>query len=85
MTLDAMTAVTATTLNAARGDLGLAVAKVHAKAGPDPSLQAKLLLGLVLFLVLWVAWRIGRFVLRILAGLAFLGLVAYVIWYLFYR
>lgn len=40
------------------------------------------LLGL---LVLWVAWKIGRLVLRLAAGLAMLGLIGLILWYLFLR
>lgn len=39
----------------------------------------------ILVLVLWVAYRIGKVVLRILAGLLFLGLAGYATWYLFLR
>ena len=39
----------------------------------------------VLILVLWVAFRIGIVILRIVAGLLFLGLACYGIWYLFLR
>jgi hypothetical protein len=35
--------------------------------------------------ILWIAWGIGRFLLRILIGLSFLGLVAFLIWYLLGR
>jgi uncharacterized membrane protein len=38
-----------------------------------------------LVLLLWVAYKIGKVVLRVLAGLAFLVVVAYAIWYLFLR
>ena len=37
-----------------------------------------------LVLVLWLAYRIGVVILRIVAGFLFLGLVAYGIWYLFH-
>jgi hypothetical protein len=39
----------------------------------------------LLVLVLWVAYKIGKVVLRILAGLAFLALVLYAVWFLFLR
>jgi len=39
----------------------------------------------LLVLVLWVAYKIGKVVLRILAGLAFLGLAVFAVWYLFLR
>lgn len=38
-----------------------------------------------LMLVLWLAYRIGKVILRLVAGILFLGLVAYGIWYLFIR
>jgi hypothetical protein len=41
--------------------------------------------GVVLFLVLWLAYKIGKVILRIVAGLLFVGLVGYGIWYLFFR
>lgn len=47
-------------------------------------LQIVILVSL-LVLVLWVAYKIGKVVLRILAGLAFIALAFYAIWYLFLR
>lgn len=38
-----------------------------------------------LVLLLWVAYKIGRVVLRVLAGLAFLAAAAFVVWYLFLK
>jgi len=38
-----------------------------------------------LFLVLWLAYRIGTVILRLVAGLLFLGVAGYGIWYLFLR
>lgn len=38
-----------------------------------------------LVLLLWVAYKIGRVVLRVLAGLAFLAAVALAVWYLFLK
>jgi hypothetical protein len=40
---------------------------------------------ILLFLVLWVAYRIGIVILRIVAGLLFMGLAGYGIWYLFFK
>lgn len=34
----------------------------------------------VLFLTLWVAYKIGKVILRVVVGLAFLGLIAFAIW-----
>lgn len=46
----------------------------------------QLVLGvLALVLVLWIAYKIGKIVLRILAGLLFLGLVGYALWYFLLR
>ena len=39
----------------------------------------------LLVLVLWVAYKIGKVVLRVLAGLAFLAAVAFAVWYVFLR
>ncbi|HJV89333.1 MAG TPA: hypothetical protein VJ623_03430 [Holophagaceae bacterium] len=39
-------------------------------------------LGLVLVVVLWVAYKIGQVLLRILVGLVALGLISWVIWHL---
>jgi hypothetical protein len=38
-----------------------------------------------LVLLLWVAYRIGVVILRLVAGMLFLGLLVYGIWYLFIR
>jgi len=38
-----------------------------------------------LVLLLWVAYKIGKVVLRVLAGFAFLAAVAFAVWYLFLR
>ena len=40
---------------------------------------------IVAFVVLWLAYKIGKVILRIVAGLLFLGLAGYGIWYLFFR
>jgi len=40
---------------------------------------------LCLVLLLWVAYRIGRVILRLVAGLLFLGLLVFGIWYLFIK
>lgn len=44
-----------------------------------------LLVAAALVLLLWIAYRIGRIVLRVLAGLLFLGLLGYGVWYFFLR
>ena len=38
-----------------------------------------------LLLLLWVAYRIGKVILRLVAGLLFLGLLVFGIWYLFIK
>jgi len=43
------------------------------------------LIASALALVLWVAYRIGRIVLRIAMGLAFLAFITASIWYIFLR
>lgn len=40
---------------------------------------------ILLLLVLWVAYKIGKVILRVVAGLLFLGLAGYGIWYLLIR
>ncbi|BDU72472.1 hypothetical protein [Mesoterricola silvestris] len=40
---------------------------------------------ILLVLVLWVAYRIGKVILQVVAGLLFLGLAGYGIWYLLIR
>ncbi len=40
---------------------------------------------ILLLLVLWLAYKIGKVILRVVAGLLFLGLAGYVIWYLLIR
>ena len=43
-----------------------------------------LILALIaLVIVLWVAYNIGKVVLRVAAGLAFLGLLIFFIWHIF--
>ena len=39
----------------------------------------------VIVLALWLAYKIGKVILRIVAGLLFLGLVGFGIWYLFIK
>jgi hypothetical protein len=40
---------------------------------------------LLLIALLWIAYTIGKVVLRILAGLLFLGLAGFLIWWLVVR
>ncbi len=47
------------------------------------SLTQAVLLSIALFALLWVAYKIGKIILRIAAGLLFLGLVAYAVWRFF--
>lgn len=39
----------------------------------------------VLFLALWLAYRIGRVILRVTVGLVFLGLIAFALWHFVLR
>jgi len=61
----------------------------HPPALPPEAAHAtpfQLVVGLVLALfVLWIAYKIGKVILRVVAGLLFLGLAGYGIWYLFLR
>ena len=38
-----------------------------------------------LMLLLWLAYRIGKVILRLVAGMLFLGLLVFGIWYLFIK
>jgi len=38
-----------------------------------------------LILALWLAYKIGKIVLRVAAGLAFIACIAALIWYIFLR
>jgi hypothetical protein len=49
-----------------------------------PLLTITILLA-VLFLALWLAYRIGRVILRITVGLAFLVLIAFALWHFVLR
>ena len=44
-----------------------------------PLIQILIILAVV-FLALWLAYRIGRVILRITVGLVFLGLIAFALW-----
>lgn len=46
---------------------------------------AFILLLLGLLVILWIAYRIGKVLLRLALGLAMLGLLAYGIWYYLMR
>jgi hypothetical protein len=54
------------------------------RLGPLTRLQT-VLLAIGLLLLLWVAYRIGKVILRLAAGLLFLGLLVFGIWYLFFK
>jgi len=49
-----------------------------------PLIQILIILAVV-FLALWLAYRIGRVILRITVGLVFLGLIAFALWYFVLR
>ena len=54
-------------------------------SGPPLSTGQSVIAAVCLVLVLWVAYRIGTVILRLVAGLLFMGLVIYGIWYLFIK
>jgi hypothetical protein len=64
---------------------GAEVVSVTRISGPPltPFQTAIAAVGLVL--LLWVAYTIGRVILRLVAGLLFLGLLVFGIWYLFIK
>ena len=39
----------------------------------------------IVLLVLWIAYKVGKIVLRIAAGLAFMACITALIWYIFLR
>ena len=64
---------------------GTEVVTVTRVSGP-PLTPLQMTIGvLCLVLLLWVAYRIGRVILRLVAGLLFLGLLVFGIWYLFIK
>ncbi len=44
-----------------------------------------IVVGGVLLVALWLAYKVGKIVLRVAAGLAFLALIGALIWYIFLR
>ena len=54
-------------------------------SGPPLTPLQMVAAGAVLMLLLWVAYRIGVVILRVVAGLLFLGLLVSGIWYLFFK
>ncbi len=44
-----------------------------------------LILLAALFVALWVAYRIGKVILRLAVGLVFLGLIAFALWHFVLR
>ena len=57
------------------------VTRISATLTPVQMVEA----AVILVLLLWIAYRIGRVILSLLGGLLFLGLVGFGLWYLFYR
>jgi len=54
-------------------------------SGP-PLTPFQMVIGVVcVMLLLWLAYRIGKVILRLVAGMLFLGLLVFGIWYLFIR
>jgi hypothetical protein len=54
-------------------------------SGPPLTLWQWVALAVGLMLLLWVAYRIGRVILRLMVGLFFFGLLVFGIWYLFLK
>ena len=54
-------------------------------SGPPLAPWQMAVAGAALVLLLWVAYRIGKVILRVVAGLLFLGLLVSGIWYLFFK
>ena len=64
---------------------GTEVVSVTRVAGP-PLTPFQTIIGVVcLVLLLWLAYRIGKVILRLVAGMIFLGLLVFGIWYLFIK
>lgn len=65
--------------------LGTEVVSVTRVSGP-PLTPFQMAIGAVcLVLLLWLAYRIGKVILRLVAGMLFLGLLVFGIWYLFIK
>lgn len=48
--------------------------------------QIKILILLAaLFLILWLAYRIGKVILRVAVGLVFMGLIVFALWHFLLR
>jgi hypothetical protein len=64
---------------------GTEVVSVTRVSGP-PLTPFQTVIGVVcLVLLLWLAYRIGKVILRLVAGMIFLGLLVFGIWYLFIK
>jgi hypothetical protein len=59
----------------------VAVSGTTQVSGPPLTAGQTLLVGVGLVFLLWVAYRIGRIVLRVVAGTVFLALLVFGIWY----
>jgi len=64
---------------------GTEVIAVTRVSGPPLTPFQTVLAVIGLVLLLWVAYRIGKVILRLVAGLLFLGLLVFGIWYLFIK
>jgi|GEM_PF-1225958 hypothetical protein len=64
---------------------GTEVLSVTRVSGPPLTPFQMVIGGACLVLLLWLAYRIGRVILRLVAGLLFLGLLVFGIWYLFIK
>ena len=70
---------------AASGSPGLEVAGVTRLSGPALTPFQMLVGAACLLILLWVAYRIGVVILRLVAGLLVLGLLCYGVWYFFHK
>jgi hypothetical protein len=69
----------------ARPAAGTAILQSAGISGPPLTHVQMAVAAVGLVLLLWVAYRIGRVILRLVAGLLFLGLLVFGIWYLFIK
>jgi len=64
---------------------GAEVVSVTRISGPPLTPFQMTIAAVGLVLLLWVAYRIGKVILRLVAGLLFIGLLVFGIWYLFIK
>jgi len=61
------------------------ITSVTRVSGPPLTPFQMTIAAVCLVLLLWVAYRIGKVILRLVAGVLFLGLLVFGIWYLFIK